>query len=102
VLECVQRQFADVLAKASHFAHEIRRVASDADAGGGDEEGQDEQKPGSVIDVVQAQFLKHLEPERAELDEVAAVRFGLLQHRADNRRDREDGQQADGKSHRAQ
>ena len=55
-----------------------------------------------MIDVVQPQLFKHLEPERAELDETVVVGLGLFQHGADNGRDREDRLQADGKTHRAQ
>ena len=102
VLECIQRLFADVLAKTFHLAREVRCIAVDANAGGSDQEGQDDQKPGGMIDIVQPQLFIGLEPERAELDDVVVVRLGLLQHRPDNGGDGKNGQQADGKTHRAQ
>src|SRR3569832_2437987 len=55
VLECVQRLFADVLAKAFHLACKVRCITVNTDGGGDDQKGQDDQKPGCVIDIVQPQ-----------------------------------------------
>ncbi|OIQ77396.1 hypothetical protein GALL_409080 [mine drainage metagenome] len=77
-------------------------IADQAQAGGHDQKGQDQQEPPRRIDVVELELAEHVGPERAELVDIVVVRLPLGEHGADDAGDGHDHQQGDGEAHRRQ
>gem|GEM_PF-5728800 len=100
VVEIAQRFHTHVLAPAAHIAQHLRRVAHHAQRGRDDQHHQDDQEPPARIDVVQAELVEDLEPERPELVHVIGHRLVLLEHGANDGGDGDDGEQADREAHR--
>jgi len=100
--ESAQRRFAGVFAEAAHLVQHRRELANDAQRRRQHEEGEDGDEPAGVIDGVKPQFCENRIPELSELVEIGVRRLVLLHHGADDRGDRQHGEQTDGEAHRAQ
>ena len=99
MVEGAQAILTRVLAKVAHFAQKFRRVAINAQAGAHHQKQQNGDKPPGVVDRVERQRVEHGVPKLAELIDVVIDRLVLLEHRADNRRNHQHGEQANGKAH---
>ena len=100
--EIIETLFTQGFLVTPHLTQHARRISPQAQAGGNDQKSQDGQEPPGAVDRIQSQIPESGKPERAELLQIIAVRFVLLEHRAYGRGDGDDGQQADGKAHRGQ
>ena len=102
VVKGLEALLADVFLVVLQVHQDLGRVAGDAQAGADHQKGQDQQEPPGAVDGVELERGKQLGPKRSELVDVVVGGLVLLEDGADHRRDADDRQQRDRKTHRRQ
>jgi hypothetical protein len=78
----------------------MRGVLRAMHRGADHQEQQDQQEPPGAVDRIEPRRPEELGPERPELVDVVVDRLVLLDDRADDRGDADDGEQRDREAHR--
>ncbi len=67
-----------MLTPDTHLLQHGWRIAIDTEAGRQHQKDENQQKPGTVIDIIEPKDFEYFKPELPELHDVVGIRFVLL------------------------
>ncbi|MGF6752338.1 hypothetical protein OKW36_007998 [Paraburkholderia sp. MM5482-R1] len=102
VMERAQAAFSNLVLPALRVGDHLRRISDHAERHRHHQEAENQHEPPRAVHRVEAQRAEDVRPERTELVDVVGIRIVLREDGTDDAGDRQNDEQRNGETHRAQ